>query len=176
MSSTEISAGTTAVDRLPSVDVPVRRISRLTDPGVVAVVLWLVLIAPAVAIPRLIPFHGFGVKGWAVPLGAGLAGGAVILGLVITRRAAPWVGGAAAGFAGAWISVMLGTALRGTPFPFYGLAGDAGQLAAMATRYSHTVASADAWIPGLPAEYPPLFPWVVGRVSTLIDVPAWQLV
>jgi hypothetical protein len=176
MSSTETSASTTAVDRPTSGAVPVRRTSRLADPGVVAMLVWLVLIAPAVAVPRLIPFQGFGVKGWAVPLGAGLAGGAVIAGLVIIRRATPWVAGAAAGFLGAWISLMLETALRGTPFPFYGLAGDAGQLTAMATRYSDTAASADAWIPGLPAEYPPLFPWVVGRVSVLIDVPAWQLV
>jgi hypothetical protein len=176
MSSTETSASTTAADRVPSVDVPVRRTSRLADPGMVAVLVWLVLIVPAVSFPRLIPFQGFGLKGWAVPLGAGLAGGAVVLGLTIIRRAAPWVAGVGAGFFGAWLSLMLETALRGTPFPFYGLAGDAGQLTAMATRYSVTAASADAWLPGVPAEYPPLFPWVVGRISALVEVPAWQLV
>jgi Arabinofuranosyltransferase N terminal len=153
-----------------------RRPGRLADPGLVAVAVWVVLIVPAVAVPRLIPFQGFGVKGWAAPLAGGLVGGAVILGLAFLRRGAAWVAGAGAGFLAAWVSLVLGTILRGTPFPFYGLLGDAGQLTAMATRYSVTAASADPWVPGLPAEYPPLFPWTVGRISTIIDVPAWQLV
>ncbi len=72
--------------------------------------------------------------------------------------------------------MILTAALRGTPFPFNGLIGDAGRLAAMATRYSTTWASSDTLLPGVPAEYPPMFPWSIGRVAALTGQEAWQLV
>ena len=30
-------------------------------------------------------------------------------------------------------------------------------------------------VPSVPSHYPPLFPWLVGRTSALVDVPAWRL-
>jgi hypothetical protein len=150
--------------------------ARLASPAFSAVVVWALLIVPAVAAPRAIPFNGWGVKGLALPLAVGLGGGVALVALALWRRAAPWCAGATAGFLAVWLTLMLGTAMRGTPFGFYGLTGDAGQLSAMAVRYSVTAGSADMFLPNTPAEYPPLFPWTVGRVAALIDVPAWQLV
>ena len=45
----------------------------------------------------------------------------------------------------------------------------------MANTYSHTWHSADGIVPSVPSNYPPLFPWLVGRTSALINVPAWKL-
>jgi hypothetical protein len=155
---------------------PSRWHARLTGPSTAAIVVWAALVAPAVALPRMIPFDGYGVKGWALPMGAGLAGGVVLLALAVWRRGAPWVAGASAGFLASWLTLMLGTSLRGTPYGFYGLQGDAGQLSAMAVKYSVTAATTDPLLVGTPAEYPPLFPWTIGRIADLIDVPAWRLI
>ena len=65
--------------------------------------------------------------------------------------------------------------MHGTPFAFGGLGSDAGRLAAMANRYSHAWRSSDAIVPSVPSNYPPLFPWLVGRLSALFHVPAWRL-
>ena len=35
--------------------------------------------------------------------------------------------------------------------------------------------SSDGIVPSVPSNYPPLFPWLVGRTSALIHVPAWRL-
>jgi hypothetical protein len=143
----------------------------------VAVGVFVVGTAAAEVVSRRLGISGFGIRGWSVPLGYGFAGCLAILGgFALLRRAPDWLAGASAGFFGSWVALMLSTAIRGTPFPFYGLLGDSGRLTAMATRYSVTWHSADAMIPGLPSEYPPLFPWVIGRTSALIDVPAWRLV
>ena len=45
----------------------------------------------------------------------------------------------------------------------------------MAERYSTTAASADAWIPGLPGESPPLYPWLIGRTAAVLHTEAWRL-
>jgi hypothetical protein len=65
--------------------------------------------------------------------------------------------------------------VHGTPFGFGGLGSDAGRLAAMANRYAHAWRSSDAIVPSVPSHYPPLFPWLVGRASALLHVPAWRL-
>ena len=49
------------------------------------------------------------------------------------------------------------------------------RLAGMANTYSHTWHSADGIVPSVPSNYPPLFPWLVGRASALTSVPAWKL-
>ena len=49
------------------------------------------------------------------------------------------------------------------------------RLAAMANRYAGTWHSSDGIVPSVPSNYPPLFPWLVGRTSALIHVPAWRL-
>jgi hypothetical protein len=45
----------------------------------------------------------------------------------------------------------------------------------MANRYASTWHSADGIVSSVPSHYPPLFPWLVGRTSALINVPAWKL-
>ena len=35
--------------------------------------------------------------------------------------------------------------------------------------------SSDGIVPSVPSNYPPLFPWLVGRTSALVHVPAWRL-
>ena len=51
-----------------------------------------------------------------------------------------------------------------------------GGLAAMANRYASTWhSSSDGIVPSVPSNYPPLFPWLVGRTSALIHTPAWRL-
>jgi hypothetical protein len=74
------------------------------------------------------------------------------------------------------VAFTLRVALHGTPYGFGGLVSDAGRLATMANTYSHTWHSADGIVPSVPSNYPPLFPWLVGRTSALISVPAWKLV
>jgi hypothetical protein len=67
------------------------------------------------------------------------------------------------------------TGLHGTPYGFGGLVGDAGRLAAQAARYTTTLHSADGIVASVPAGFPPLFPWLVGRASAIAGVPPWQV-
>lgn len=78
-------------------------------------------------------------------------------------------------FAG-WVAFDLKTMLSGTAYGFAGLLGDMGRIAAAATRYSVTPWSSDAFVEEVPAEYPMLYPWLIGRASALTGVPAWRLV
>ena len=48
-------------------------------------------------------------------------------------------------------------------------------MADMANRYASTWHSSDGIVSSVPSHYPPLFPWLVGRTSALINVPAWKL-
>lgn len=162
-----------AVDEAPARPARTRWFSP-AHPAVAAILVWLVAAPVAFLLPRVPDYHGMGLRTFGLPLAAGLAAGAVLL-VIGLRRPAPWLAGATAGVVSAWIVMILSTAMRGTPFPFFGLLGDAGRIAAMATRYSTTAASSDMMIAGLPSEYPPLFPWLVGRTSVLIDVEAWRL-
>ena len=75
----------------------------------------------------------------------------------------------------AWIALTLATALHGTPYGYGVLGGDAGRFVAMAMKYMWTWQSADSFARDLPTEYPPLYPWIIGHVATLVDRPAWQL-
>jgi 4-amino-4-deoxy-L-arabinose transferase-like glycosyltransferase len=46
----------------------------------------------------------------------------------------------------------------------------------MATRYTVTSGSSDGIVAGVPSEYPPLFPWLIGKSAVVLDVAAWRLV
>jgi Arabinofuranosyltransferase N terminal/Arabinofuranosyltransferase A C terminal len=145
--------------------------------AVVAAGVWLVGTVIAMTATSVLHISGNGIRGWSLPLGYGFAGCAVILAIfALLRRAPDWLAGASAGFFGSWVTLVLGTAIGGTPFPFQGLVGDSSRLTAMATRYSVTWESSDAFIRGLPSEYPPLFPWLVGRTAAVLNTPAWRLV
>lgn len=148
----------------------------LAHPGILSVAVFLIGFPAAFALPRVLPYGGgMGMRSASLPLAVAVIGGAAVMALALWRRPA-WLPGVIAGLMGTWFVLILSTALRGTPFPVLGLLGDAGRLTAMATRYSVTAASADPWFRGVPSDYPPLFPWLVGRVSALLDIPAWRLV
>jgi hypothetical protein len=104
-----------------------------------------------------------------------LVAGVIVVGLASRRLPADLASGIAAGLFGGWTAFTLRTALHGTPFGFGGLGSDAGRMAAMANRYASTWHSSDGIVPSVPSNYPPLFPWLVGRASALIHVPAWRL-
>ena len=104
-----------------------------------------------------------------------LVAGVVVAGLVSRRLPADLASGVGAGLAGGWVAFTARSALHGTPYPFGGLGSDAGRMAAMANRYASTWHSSDGIVPSVPSNYPPLFPWLVGRASALIHIPAWRL-
>ena len=76
----------------------------------------------------------------------------------------------------AWLSWFGASQLHGTPFPYGGMRADIARLTAAATKFSVHVESTDLLVKGLPIEYPPLFPWLVGRASAITGEPAWQLI
>jgi hypothetical protein len=152
------------------------------NPSTVAVVVWLLGLPVAFVIPRAANLDPFSQRAWGLSLGIGFAGVAVLLGAGLwwARRAGSGglsiLAGASAGLLAAWVALTLRVALTATPYGYGGLLGDAGRQTALAARFSITAASSDAWIPGLPSEYPPLFFWLTGRGSALVGIPAWRLI
>jgi Arabinofuranosyltransferase N terminal len=143
-------------------------------PGVIAVVVWLLCLPIAFVLPDAIDISPLTIRGSAAPLIVGLI--LVAAGVLIarTKRVPGAVAMAAGAFAG-WVVLTMHTGLHGTPYGFGGLAGDAGRLAAQAERYTTTLHSADGIVGSVPAGFPPLFPWLVGRASAIAGVPAWQM-
>lgn len=147
---------------------------RVATPARVATAVWLVTAPVAFLLPELADLNPFNARAAGLAFGSGLA--AVALGTAVVLRW-PWRGwpGVAAGLLASWTILVYRTALAGTPFGYQGVEHDAGRISAMATRYSTTWVPADAWIPGQPSEYPPLFFLVTGRVAALIGEPAWRV-
>lgn len=181
------AGGPPAPRRRASGGSPTGRMRRLrscvANPSAVAVAVWLAALPGAVLLPRAMDLDPFGQQAWSLSLGVGFAGIAVLgcVGLAWTRHrsavtAMPVLAGVAAGLLAAWVALSLRIALNGSPFGYGGLLADAGRQTAMATRFSVTAVSSDAWIPGTPSEYPPLFFWLTGRAAALLDIPAWRLV
>ncbi|MFC7545227.1 arabinofuranosyltransferase [Plantactinospora sp. GCM10030261] len=146
----------------------------LTNSGTIAVLTWLLATPVAFWLPTLTERDPFSVGASSVPIAAALCL-IVGLGLLAVRWSGEVVAGVAAGLTAAWTVLMLRLALVGTPFGFGGLQGDSGRMAASATRYTTTIASADALDPRLPSEYPPLYTWLIGRAGVLLDQPGWRL-
>jgi galactan 5-O-arabinofuranosyltransferase len=67
--------------------------------------------------------------------------------------------------AGTFLSVGAAVVLRDTDFPPLGIALDQGFRAASITKYAHTWSLVDFAYHGLPAFYPPLFFWTLGRAA-----------
>lgn len=67
--------------------------------------------------------------------------------------------------AGTFLSAGAALVLRGTDFPPLGIALDQGFRAASITKYAHTWSLVDFAYHGLPAFYPPLFFWTLGRAA-----------
>jgi hypothetical protein len=147
----------------------------LTSHATIAVVTWLVTTPIAVLATRRIGFSPFTERGAFVPLAAAGAFLAVLCALAFWRRTGEWVAAVAAGSFASWLALTLQVALNGTPFGFDGLAGDMGRLSAAATQYTVHLWPTDSIVDGIPSEYPPLFPWLVGRSALILDVPAWRL-
>ncbi len=144
------------------------------NPSLAALVTWLACLPVAFAAATLGQADPFRLRVAMIPV-AVLVAGVIAVGLASRRLPADLASGIAAGLFGGWVAFTLRVAVHGTPFGFGGLGSDAGRLAAMANRYAHAWRSSDAIVPSVPSHYPPLFPWLVGRLSALLHVPAWRL-
>ncbi|HEX7743962.1 MAG TPA: arabinofuranosyltransferase [Micromonosporaceae bacterium] len=149
--------------------------ARLRGPGAAAVLVWLVATPVAFLLPELVALDPFTTRAAALPISVALWLVAALF-LVAIRWSGEVLAGVAAGLAAAWCALMFRSALYGTPFGFGGFTGDMVRITAAATRYTTTIASSDTLVPSLPAEYPPLYAWLIGRAAVLLDVPAWRLV
>ena len=144
------------------------------SPSLAALVTWVVCLPVAFAAAKLGPADPFRLRVAMIPVVI-LVVGVVVAGIASRRLSADLASGIGAGLFGGWVAFTLRTALHGTPYGFGGLWSDAGRMAAMANRYASTWHSSDGIVPSVPSNYPPLFPWLVGRTSALIHVPAWRL-
>lgn len=161
----------------PTEPAAARRPSRwfgLTSDGLVAVATWAVLTPLAAVLAHAFDLDPFSVGGVVMAVGVGGIAAAVVLALVLRWRSDVFVG-VAIGVYASWMALTMSAALNATPFGYGQLAGDAGRFVAMAMKSMYTWQSSDSFVRGLPTEYPPLYPWVVGHVAQLVDRPAWQL-
>ena len=135
--------------------------------GLWALFVWLLCLPAAFALPGLVDQSPFSERGAAVPL---VVGAVMLVAVVLLARLwpSPTVTGIAAGAFAGWVVLAMHTGLHGTPYGF--IDNDTARLSAMAERYTTTLHSADAIVASVPSEYPPLFPWLVGRVSVLTGV------
>lgn len=167
------SEGDGPVERQPEPSPPsVRR--RTAPHAVVAVLVWLALLAPAYTVPRLLAGNPFSNQARALVLAAAFVGVAVVA-TPVWRWRRRGSAGIAAGMAAGWCAFLLQMSLTGTPFGFGGMQGDMARMSGLVTRYADTILPRDAWVPGVAAEYPMLYPWLVGRTAVLLDRPGWQL-
>ncbi|REE96543.1 arabinofuranosyltransferase [Thermomonospora umbrina] len=148
--------------------------STLTHPAVVAVLTWAIVSPVAALLPGLADANPFRQQDAHIPLAIGGVIACAVAALALRGRTAV-VSGLAAGLFAAYTVLVMRTALHGTPFAFEGTWSDTGRLSAMATRYTSTWGTSDGIVAGVPAEYPPLFPYLIGKASLLLDVPAWRL-
>jgi hypothetical protein len=144
------------------------------SPSLAALIIWIVCLPVAFGLASLGPANPFLLRVAMVPVVLAIVG-VIVVGIASRRLPADLASGIGAGLFGGWVAFTLRVALHGTPFGFDGLAGDAGRMADMANRYASTWHSADGIVSSVPSHYPPLFPWLVGRTSALINVPAWKL-
>jgi galactan 5-O-arabinofuranosyltransferase len=146
-----------------------------TSTATITVVTWLIATPLAFVIPRVLDLDPFSEQGAFVPLAIGGSLLAVMTAFAWRRKAGELVPAISAGLFAAWVALAFRVALTGTPFGTTGLQGDRVRMAAAATKYTVTPWPVDSFIEGLPSEYPPLFPWLVGRTSLIVGVPAWRL-
>ena len=158
-------------------DAPSRRQTwrrRATGDGALAFITWLVATPLAVLLAHFLNLDPFSVAGVVMPIGVGAVVGAAVIGLVLARYSDKLVG-VAVGLYASWVGLTMATALNGTPYGYGQMLGDSGRLVAAATKYMHTFRASDAFVRDLPTEYPPLYPWIVGHVARVLDLPAWKL-
>jgi hypothetical protein len=152
-----------------------RRAAVLGSAAFWAIAVWVVGLPLAALAVRVVDADPLNARGSMIPAGAAVVGGLVVLVLYLWRRSDAIVGVAAGAYA-AWVGLTLTQSYNGTPFGSSGLRGDAARLAAMATKDTVHLMPVDTFVSSLPAEYPPLFPFVLARISNLIDRPVWSLI
>lgn len=146
-----------------------------TGASAVAVLCWVLGTGLALAAVRLADLNPLTIRGAVLPIALAAVAGAVILPVVV-RWPSERVIGAVAGLYAAWIALVQISALHGTPFAQLGVANlDPVRLTALANRLSTTWGSSDAFLPGVPSEYPPLYPWVVGHLADVLQRPVWMM-
>jgi Arabinofuranosyltransferase N terminal len=147
---------------------------RGVSPSLAALIIWVVCLPVAFFGATLGTADPFLLRVAMIPVVV-LVVGVVVVGVASYWLPADLASGIGAGLFGGWVAFTLRVALHGTPFGFYGTSSDGGRMAAMANRYASTWHSSDGIVPSVPSHYPPLFPWLVGRASALVHVPAWRL-
>ena len=152
-----------------------RRTELLGNPSLWAVAVWALCLPVALSLPRAIPLTPYTQRGSAAPLLVAMVL-LVAAVLIVHRWRSPWVVGGVVGLFAAWVVFSMHTGLYGSPYGFNGVGVDAGRLSAQAERYTTTLHSADGIVGSVPAEYPPLFPWLVARAAVIAGMPAWRLV
>lgn len=145
------------------------------SPAVVAVAVWLIATPVAFVIPRLTDVDPFSEHGVFVPLGVGGLLLAAMTAVAWWRGAGEWVIASAAGLFAAWVALAFRVALYGSPFGTTGLQGDRVRVAASAMKNTVAFWPSDPFVVEQPAEYPPLFPWLVAKGSQLTGVATWRL-
>jgi hypothetical protein len=151
------------------------RCRRLWSAALVATVVWLVGFPVVVGVVHVAGLDPLRARGALLPIAAGVVVGAILLAAHLRWRSELLVV-LTAGFVAAWCALVLTAAYYGTPYGDSGLRGDAARIAAMTTRFATTWKPIDAFIPSIPTEYPPLYPWLIARVANLVGEPAWTLV
>ncbi|MGH3326997.1 MAG: arabinofuranosyltransferase [Streptomycetales bacterium] len=143
--------------------------------SIAAVVAWLAATPLAVLLVRLLDLDPFTARGVVMPVAVGALLAVAVVAFALRRRSEVVVG-AAAGIYAAWLALVLRQSLQGTPYGFLAVQmGDELRLATLANRFTMTWESSDAFVQGLPSEYPPLYPWLIARAAVLLDRPAYTL-
>ncbi|OLT46601.1 hypothetical protein BJF85_16315 [Saccharomonospora sp. CUA-673] len=160
----------------PPTEHPVRRAVRRIGPSATAVACYLVAMTVSWLVIDAADFDPLSLRGSLAPVAAGTVVAVVAIALA-ARFVSDHVAGAVAGLYSGWIGMTLWTALNGTPFGHNELHDwDTIRMSALANRLTTTWGSTDAFLPGLPSEYPVLYPWLVARASELSERPTWTLV
>jgi hypothetical protein len=129
----------------------------------------------AVAFVHVVDLNPLTTRGEIMPMACGAIVGGILLALAVrsNNRLLPAI---IAGAFAAWVLFVLVQSYNGTPFGDSGLRGDTGRLTAAVTRYTTTWKPVDAFVPSIPIEYPPLFPYVLGHLSNALGRPGWAIV
>lgn len=140
-----------------------------------AVIAWMIAFPAAGVLVKVVDLNPLSARGAVLPVAIGIAGGVLLLALAVWRSS-DWVVGLVAGGYAAWVGMTLIASYNGTPYGDSGLRGDSARLVAMATKFTVHDTPVDGIVSAVPAEYPPLFPFLLGRASLLLDQPAWSLI
>ena len=147
----------------------------LLTPSFAAVAVWLVGVPLVVLGVHIVNANPLTSRGAVLPPAVGLFLVVVVV-VAAVRVHTPILAGLAAGAAAVWVELCILSGYHGTPFGDSGLRGDAARFTAMVTRYTVTLLPVDAFVPSVPTEYPPLFPWLIARAADVVHRPGWSLV